>query len=95
MDAWIVKEVYLDRDIGAFSVLAARQAPSIRVHVFEPAPDSYTLLRQNVALNGITNVVTHAFAIGSDSAPLTLYARDGHPERSNTLAPARAATGAR
>ncbi len=104
MDAWIVKEVYLDRDyqrlgaalhagwtvvdigahIGAFSVLAAREAPDIQVHAFEPTPGSYTLLGQNVELNRATNVTTHPMAVGATSAPLTLYTFARHPER-NTL----------
>jgi FkbM family methyltransferase len=107
MDAWIVKEVYLDRDyerwgavlqagwtvvdvgahIGAFSVLAARQAPRIQVHAFEPTPDSYILLCQNVELNRAMNVTTHALAVRRVTAPLPLYTLAGNPERNSIIAP--------
>jgi FkbM family methyltransferase len=105
MDAWIVKEVYFDRDyqrlgvaleagwtvldigahIGAFTVRAAREAPGVRVHAFEPAPDSYTLLRENVALNRAPDVTTYALALAAVSGRLTLYTVPGRSERNSTL----------
>ena len=108
MDAWIVKEVYLDRDyerngvalqpgwtvldigacLGGFAVSAARRAPSITVHACEPAPESYFLLRQNLALNGVANVVAHQLAVAGASGPLTLYTFAGHAEQ-NSMTPTR------
>jgi FkbM family methyltransferase len=107
MDAWIVKEVYLDRDylrmgatlragwtvldigahIGAFSVLAARQAKDTQVHAFEPTPESYTLLRRNAELNGVANVTTHPLAVAAASGALALYAVAGTPERNSIIPP--------
>ena len=109
MDAWIVKEVYLDRDyerygvalqpgwtvvdigacLGGFAVFAARRAPGIRVHAFEPAPESYRLLCQNLELNGIDNVTAHPAAVAAASGPLTLYTFAGHAEQ-NSMTPTRA-----
>jgi FkbM family methyltransferase len=108
MDAWIVKEVYLDRDyerysvtlqpnwtvvdigacLGGFAVFAAQRAPGIRVHACEPAPESYRLLRQNLDLNGATNVTAHPLAVAETSGPLTLYTFAGHAEQ-NSMTPTR------
>jgi FkbM family methyltransferase len=109
MDAWIVKEVYLDRDyerygvalqpgwtvidigacLGGFAVFAARRAPGIQVHAFEPAPESFRLLRQNLELNGVANVSAHPAAVAATSGPLTLYTFAGHAEQ-NSVNPLRA-----
>ncbi len=109
MDAWIVKEVYLDRDyerygvalqpgwtvvdigacLGGFAVFAAKRAPGISVHAVEPAPDSYRLLCQNLALNHVTNVAAHPFAVAGASGPLTLYTFEDHAEQ-NSMMPTRA-----
>jgi FkbM family methyltransferase len=109
MDAWIVKEVYLDRDyerygtmlqpgwkvidigacLGGFAVFAARRAPGIQVHAFESAPESFRLLRQNLELNGVTNVAIHQSAVAASSGPLTLYTFAGHAEQ-NSMNPLRA-----
>jgi FkbM family methyltransferase len=108
MDAWIVKEVYLDGDyerygvalqpgwtvldigacLGGFAVFAAQRAPGIIVHAFEPAPDSYRLLRQNIELNQVVNVTAHPLAAAAISGPLTLYTFAGHAEQ-NSLTPSR------
>jgi FkbM family methyltransferase len=108
MDAWIVKEVYLDRDyerygvalqpgwmvvdigacLGGFAVFAARRAPGVRVHAFEPAPGSYRLLRQNLELNHVTNVTPHRLAVAAASGPLTLYTFANHAEQ-NSVNPMR------
>src|SRR5262245_58736211 len=106
MDAWIVKEVYLDRDyerlgvalqpgwtvldigacLGGFAVSAARRAPGITVYACEPAPESYFLLRQNLALNAVANAVAHPLAVAGASGPLTLYTFAGHAEQ-NSMTP--------
>src|SRR5919201_2161053 len=108
MDAWIVKEVYLDRDyerygvaiqpgwtvvdigacLGGFAVFAARRAPGVCVYACEPAPESYRLLRQNLELNGATNVVAYPLAVAGASGPLTLYTFAGHAEQ-NSMTPTR------
>jgi FkbM family methyltransferase len=108
MDAWIVKEVYLDRDyerygvaiqpgwtvvdigacLGGFAVFAARRAPGVRVHAFEPAPESYRLLRQNLDLNQAANVTAHPLAVAAASGPLTLYTFAHHAEQ-NSVTPTR------
>ncbi|RIL03994.1 MAG: hypothetical protein DCC75_12685, partial [Proteobacteria bacterium] len=56
-------------DIGAgfgdFSILIAKRFPACRVYAFEPDPRQFALLKENVSLNGVTNVVMHDVAIGA------------------------------
>jgi FkbM family methyltransferase len=44
--------------IGAFSVFAASQANNVRVYSFEPIPDNFELLQQNIELNKFKNNIT-------------------------------------
>lgn len=50
-------------NIGSFSVLAASRCPGAAVYSYEPFPESYQLLEDNVALNGLTGQI-HAFNLG-------------------------------
>ena len=45
-------------NIGMFAVWAAKAAPGVRVHAFEPAPAALESLRRNVAENGLADAVT-------------------------------------
>jgi FkbM family methyltransferase len=49
--------------IGGFSVLAARTAPGVRVFSYEPFPENYGLLVENIRLNGLGDRVK-AFRLG-------------------------------
>ena len=108
MDAWIVKETYLDRtyehygaalqpgwtviDIGAFlgdfAVFAAQRVADGRVYAFEPVPDSYRLLRQNLELNRAAQVTAYPLAIAGKRGPRTLYVFPNHAEQ-NSVVPSR------
>ncbi len=49
--------------IGFYSLLAARRVgPTGAVHAVEPGPDNLEVLRRNVALNGLSQVVVHPVA---------------------------------
>lgn len=52
-------------NIGYFTALMSKLAgPSGRVLAVEPEPRNFRVLRQNLALNGLTNVEVHACALG-------------------------------
>jgi len=92
MEAWIVKEVCLDRDyesnsvrvkdgwtvvdvgagIGEFAVLIAKEHANSRVFAFEPFPESFALLQENLKLNGVNNVSAFQMAVGSRSGRVNL-----------------------
>jgi len=41
--------------IGTFSILACRCAKDVKVYAYEPFPDNFQMLKQNIALNGLEN----------------------------------------
>jgi len=69
-EGWTIVDV--GAGIGDFAILAARVSPRNRVFAFEPFPESLALCLENLRLNGVTNVVPLAQAIGGASGALTL-----------------------
>jgi len=64
-------------NIGGFTVpLAERVGPSGRVHAFEPFRKLFQHLTANVALNGLSNVWTHNFALGPQAKEISIHAPD-------------------
>jgi FkbM family methyltransferase len=60
-------------NIGAFSILAASiVGPSGRVVAFEPMPDTFERLKENVALNDLDNVECRHAAIDAEEGVITL-----------------------
>ena len=72
-------------DIGAgtgeYTLYAATAItrPGGRVFAFEPFPESFALLRENLQLNNINNVCTLPEAIGAEAGELVLDLASGEP----------------
>lgn len=76
-------------DIGAnagwFTLLAAR-ADASHVYAFEPNPNMFGLLRDNVAVNGLSEVVTCLdYALGAEDGHAYLNLIDGYPGSNSLL----------
>lgn len=71
---WTVVDI--GAGLGDFSVYAGRRCPRGQVHAYEPFPESFALLQENLALNGLTNVRAYPYAVGgaATTGTLTLYA---------------------
>ena len=65
--------VDIGANMGEFTLFAAKRLPLGSVHAFEPLPQLYTLLGDNVALNGFTNVHTYNLALSDAPGRLTMY----------------------
>jgi FkbM family methyltransferase len=60
--------------VGYYTLLAARQVGARgKVYAFEPEPANFSLLQQNVALNGYGNVVATKSAVSNRVGPATLF----------------------
>jgi len=57
----------LGANIGLYSLLAARVAPTATIHAFEPTPELYESLVHHMRLNHFGNAVCNTQAIGSAS----------------------------
>jgi len=65
-------------NIGAFSIRAAKYAAHVNVISYEPFPDNYKLLRENVRLNGIADqIITHNAAVAGHKGEIKFYSQEG------------------
>ena len=76
-DGWTVVDV--GGGIGDFTILAAKAHPDNQVYAFEPTPDSFALLKENLSMNRVDNV--HAFpeAVWSEVGTLAMDTTTGEP----------------
>ena len=66
-------DVYIDigANIGTTVIPAARAVGHGRVIAFEPQPQIFCYLKNNLALNGIVNVSLHDWALGPENGELS------------------------
>jgi FkbM family methyltransferase len=71
---------------GPFSIDMARRFPRSRVLAFEPLPSGYSLLRENIALNAITNIETFPLAVEAQQGRSRLFTSRPNPLLYGTVA---------
>ena len=59
--------------IGCFSLLAASKVPAGKVYSFEPAQDTYQLLKKNIQSNDFSNISSFQLAVAANNGAATLY----------------------
>ncbi len=59
--------------IGAFSAYAAYMNPGARVYAYEPIRENYELLRKNIEINQLDNVVAFNKAVSNESCRRRCY----------------------
>jgi FkbM family methyltransferase len=69
-DGWTIIDI--GAGLGDFTAYAAQRSPNGRVLAFEPFPESFALLQQNVALNDLQNVEAQPCAIAEKPGALAL-----------------------
>jgi FkbM family methyltransferase len=74
-DGWTIVDV--GAGTGEFAVSVARRNPRSIVHAFEPLPESFALLEENVRLNGLSNVHAVQKAVAGAAGAVTLHAPSG------------------
>jgi FkbM family methyltransferase len=91
-NGWAVVDV--GAGLGEFCIQVAREHPGCRVYAFEPGPESFALLRENVRLNAVRNVSLFPSAVGGRAGVSVLRRAPGAPARASTVAAAGAGPGA-
>lgn len=71
-DKWTIVDI--GAGLGDFAISVAYAHPTCRVYAYEPFPESYKLLEENIALNGTSNVSAFPIAVGAQSGQMTLFA---------------------
>lgn len=83
-DNWTVVDI--GAGLGDFAVSVAYEHPNCRVYAYEPFPESYRLLAENIKLNSISNVVAAPIAVGAQSGEMTLFATGAAVQHTTTNA---------
>lgn len=86
---WTVLDI--GAGLGDFAISIAYAHPECRVYAYEPFPESYRLLEENIVLNGLRNVTTAPVAVGARSGELTLFATGAAVQHTTSSASAEAA----
>lgn len=73
------KIIDIGAGIGEFTLYAALMQPNTQVFAFEPYPESFALMQENLRLNAVTNVQAFDQAIGATSGELLLDLTSGEP----------------
>jgi len=76
-DGWNILDI--GGGIGEFTIFAAAGQPAARVAAFEPFPESFQLLKKNLALNGLGHVQIFTDAIGAQNGQISLDISGGEP----------------
>ena len=58
--------------VGLFAAYVGLRHPGVLIHSFEPFPDNFELLRENVERNRVSNVRIHNFALSGDGRLLKM-----------------------
>lgn len=74
-DGWVVIDI--GAGIGDFAITVAREHPNSIVYAYEPFPESFALLQENIHLNQISNVRAFPYAVGKRSEPMRLDTTTG------------------
>ena len=70
--------------IGTFTTLSSIKFPDARIISIEPNPDTYEVLKKNIAANQIKNITPISAALNDTPDPVKLYLSDENWEHSIT-----------
>lgn len=90
-DGWTIIDI--GGGLGDFTIHAARLGGRSTVYAFEPLLESFLLLQENLALNGVTNVQAFQEAIAGKTGDRFLFTRTGVTGQHRTADSVAATTG--
>jgi FkbM family methyltransferase len=76
-DGWTVFDI--GGGIGDFTIYVAAKHPTNVVYTFEPTPESFSLLKENLHSNNIKNVKVYPKAVWAQNEDLVLNTSQGEP----------------
>lgn len=63
---------------GAYSLVAASANHEVKIHTFEPHPNTFRILKKNIDSNTFDNIYIHNFALSLSDGDITFYNSVGH-----------------
>lgn len=82
-DGWTIIDI--GAGLGDFAVSVAYAHPDCRVYAYEPFPESYRLLEENIKLNSVSNVIAAPMAVGARSGEMTLFTMGAAVQHTTTI----------
>lgn len=82
-DGW--KVVDLGAGLGDFTISVAKRHLRSQVYAYEPLPESFELLQENLLLNKIQNAKTFLYAVGAQTGSLYLRAVSAEGVQATTV----------
>lgn len=76
-DGWSIIDI--GGGIGDFSLFAASGFPNNKIYTFEPTPDSYSLMLENIHLNRTSSIKTYPYAVWSSTGELKIDTDQAEP----------------
>ncbi len=70
-DRWTIVDI--GAGLGDFAVHVAKEHPSTMIYAYEPFPQSFALLQENLRLNRIENVRTFPYALCAHTGPTRFH----------------------
>ncbi len=71
--------------IGIFTILASKLAENGKIYVFEPMPENFNLLLENIRINNRSNVVAFKKAVASKNEKKDLFLSEGENKGGNSF----------
>ncbi len=82
-DGWNIIDI--GAGLGDFALAAANAHPNAVVYAYEPFPESFALLQENLRLNQIENVRAFPLAVGAQSGSMQLRAVSAEAVQQTTI----------
>ncbi|MBN2003872.1 MAG: FkbM family methyltransferase [Anaerolineae bacterium] len=89
-DGWTILDI--GAGLGDFAISVAYEHPRCQVYAYEPFPESYRLLEENIGLNATNNVIAAPIAVGAKSGQMTLFATGAAVQHTTTSVSGQAET---
>lgn len=70
-DRWTIVDI--GAGLGDFAVHVAKEHPSTKIYAYEPFPQSFALLQENLLLNRIENVRAFPYALCAHTGPIRFH----------------------
>ena len=61
-NGWMIIDI--GAGLGDFAVMIGKENPQCKIFAYEPSPDAFELLEENIELNRLKNISAHQIAVG-------------------------------
>ncbi len=82
-DGWTIVDI--GAGLGDFAISVARRFPRSRVYAYEPLPNSFALLQENMKLNAVGNISAFPISVNGHEGMVAMRAPSSEPAHSLTV----------